>query len=80
MVAGVQWREAGDPRMAYSVSRAVVDGFYQAYDLRDAERIGAFLDDDVEWDVFGPVAVMQVCGQWRGKAAVIDRFTRIVPR
>jgi ketosteroid isomerase-like protein len=62
------------------VSRVVVDRFYQAYDSRDAERIGAVLDDNVEWDVFGPVAVMQVCGHWRGKTAVIDRFARVVPR
>lgn len=62
------------------VSRAVVDRFYQAYDSRDPERIGALLDENVEWDVFGPVAVMQNCGQWRGKAAVIDRFARVVPQ
>ena len=62
------------------VSRAVVEHFYQAYESRDADRIGAVVDDNVEWDVFGPVAVMQVCGQWRGKAAVIDRFARVVPK
>lgn len=66
--------------MNTSVSRAVVEQFYQAYDSRDANRIGAVVDDNVEWDVFGPVAVMQNCGQWRGKAAVIDRFARIVPK
>lgn len=65
--------------MAYCVPRSLVDSFYQAYDSRDAERIGALLDDDVEWNVCGPVAIMQVCGQWRGKAAVIDRFARVVP-
>lgn len=61
------------------VSRAVVDEFYSAYMSRDAARIGACLDDDVEWHVAGPVEIMQVCGYWRGKAAVIDRFARIVP-
>lgn len=63
--------------MTDAASRAAVERFYQAYDLRDMERLGACLDDDVEWDVFGPVAVMQICGQWRGKAAVIDRFAQI---
>jgi ketosteroid isomerase-like protein len=62
------------------VSRSVVDSFYQAYESRDAKRIGDFLDDHVEWDVFGPVEVMQICGRWRGKAAVIDRFARVVPQ
>lgn len=66
--------------MNHPVSRSLVDDFYRAYDSRDPERIGAFLDDHVKWDVFGPAAVMQVCGQWRGKAAVIDRFARVVPR
>jgi len=62
------------------VPRSVVDAFYRAFDSRDADKIGDFLDDDVEWSVFGPVEIMQVCGQWRGKAAVIDRFARVVPK
>ena len=66
--------------MAYSVPRAVVDAFYEAYVSRDSDRIGAMLDDDVEWYVAGPPGVMQVCGYWRGKAAVIDRFARTIPQ
>ena len=66
--------------MPYSVPRAVVDAFYEAYISRDATRIGDLLDDNVEWYVAGPVEVMQVCGQWRGKPAVIDRFARLVPQ
>lgn len=66
--------------MSHVVARAVVEAFYQAYESRDAQRIGAFVDDDVEWSVFGPADVMQVCGQWRGKAAVIERFARTVPK
>lgn len=66
--------------MTHPVPRSVVEDFYRAYDSRDAQRIGAFLDDDVEWDVFGPSAVMQVCGRWRGKAAVVERFSSLVPR
>jgi ketosteroid isomerase-like protein len=62
------------------VSRSVVESFYEAYISRDPQRIAPFLDDDVEWDVFGPAAVIQVCGRWRGKAAVIDRFARVVPQ
>jgi ketosteroid isomerase-like protein len=66
--------------MPNSVSRAVVEDFYRAYISRDPQRIGAMLDDDVEWHVTGPVEVMLVCGYWHGKAAVIDRFTRIAPQ
>jgi ketosteroid isomerase-like protein len=65
--------------MTNSVPRAVVDAFYRAYISRDPTQIGAMLDEDVEWHVAGPVEVMQVCGYWRGKAAVVDRFARIVP-
>ncbi len=66
--------------MAFSVPRSVVDAFYEAYISRDPERIGAMLDDEVEWYVAGPVDVMQVCGRWQGKAAVVDRFARVVPQ
>jgi ketosteroid isomerase-like protein len=66
--------------MTEPVSRAMVEAFYRAYASRDADKIGPFLDDDVEWSIAGPVEVMQVCGQWRGKAAVIDRFARAMPQ
>lgn len=66
--------------MTTAVSRAVVEAFYRAYVSRDPERIGALIDTDVEWHVAGPVEVMQVCGQWRGRAAVVDRFARLIPQ
>ena len=66
--------------MTEPVLRAVVEAFYEAYRSRDPQRIGEFLDEDVDWHIAGPVEVMQVCGHWRGKAAVIDRFARIVPQ
>ena len=66
--------------MTYAVPRDLVDAFYHAYISRDAQQIGAFLDDDVEWIVAGPVDVMQVCGTWRGKAAVVDRFATQMPK
>lgn len=66
--------------MTYTVPREVVEAFYRAYISRDAQRIGAMIDDDVEWLVAGPVEVMQVCGYWRGKAAVIERFATQIPK
>jgi len=65
--------------MTEPVSRAVVDGFYEAYKSRDPQQIAEFLDDEVEWTVAGPAEVMRVCGYWRGKVAVVDRFARIIP-
>ena len=66
--------------MTEQLSRAAVEAFYKAYESRDARRIGEFLDDDVEWQSIGPAEVMLVCGLWRGKAAVIDRFARAIPQ
>ena len=66
--------------MTEAVSRAAVEAFYEAYASRDPARIGAVLDDDVEWNVTGPAEVIKICGFWRGKAAVVDRFTRLVPQ
>jgi len=58
--------------------RAVGDAFYEAYVSRDPARIGAMLD--VDWIVAGPVEVMQVCGHWRGRSAVMERFAHAVPQ
>lgn len=66
--------------MPDTVSRDVVEAFYQAYISRDPRQIGALIDDDVEWIVAGPADVMQVCGSWRGKAAVVDRFATQMPK
>jgi len=66
--------------MTAPVSRSVAEAFYEAYISRDPQRIGALLDDDVDWLVTGPAEVMQVCGRWQGKAAVVDRFARVVPQ
>jgi ketosteroid isomerase-like protein len=65
--------------MTEPVSRTAVEAFYRAYISRDPEQIGAMLDDNVEWHVNGPAEVIKICGFWRGKAAVIERFARLVP-
>jgi ketosteroid isomerase-like protein len=61
------------------VSPSIVQGFYLAYVARDPDRMAAFIDDDVEWWVTGPVDLLEYCGYRRGKAAVIDLYARIVP-
>ena len=65
--------------MTDQVQRAVVEAFYRAYDSRDIEQIAALLDDDVSWQIVGPKTIMQICGQWHGKAAVLNWFTSVVP-
>ncbi|MEI7805623.1 MAG: nuclear transport factor 2 family protein [Hyphomicrobiales bacterium] len=65
--------------MGSAVPRSVVQAFYEAYVSRDPERIAAYLDDDVEWMVAGPVELLRFCGQRRGKAAVIEFFAHLVP-
>lgn len=63
----------------YSVPRSVVEAFYQVYATRDAAKIAAYLDDDVEWVISGPVDLLPFCGTHRGKAAVLDLIGRRVP-
>ena len=64
--------------MSYSVPRALVEAFYEAFAVRDVERIAPFLDDDVNWTISGPVDVLCFCGVRRGKAAVLDMMRRQV--
>lgn len=65
--------------MTDHVAPSVVEAFYAAYAKRDAARIADFLDDDVEWTVSGPVDYLPFCGQFCGKAAVLDLIGRLVP-
>lgn len=65
--------------MTEAVSRSVVDAFCKVYAARDIEKIAAFLHDDVEWTISGPVDVLPFCGTHRGKASVIDLIKTKVP-
>ncbi len=61
------------------VSRATVLAFYRAYAARDADRMAAFLHEEIEWLISGPVALLPYCGVHRGKAEVVDLFRRKIP-
>jgi ketosteroid isomerase-like protein len=63
----------------YRVPRSVVEAFYRDYATRDATKIAAYLDDDVQWIIGGPVDLLPFCGTHRGKAAVLDLIGRQVP-
>lgn len=65
--------------MAYAVPRAVAEAFYKVYAAREIEKIAAFLHDDVEWTISGPVDVLPFCGVHRSKADVVDLIKRRVP-
>lgn len=65
--------------MATPVSRDTVQAFLQAFASRDPGRIGPFLHDDVRWNIVGPVELIKFCGEWCGKATVLDLFSRIIP-
>lgn len=65
--------------MTDTVQRATVEAFYQAYTGRDPKKLTQLLADDVDWTVSGPIDVLPFCGTRRGKAAVVDFITRLVP-
>lgn len=65
--------------MTYTVSRAAVKAFYEAYASHDTARLAPLLHDDIEWTISGPVEVLAWCGKRRGKAAVIDLVDRLIP-
>jgi ketosteroid isomerase-like protein len=61
------------------VTRELILDFLRVRQLGDPEKLAAYLDEDVDWLVSGPVDVLPHCGQRRGRAAVIDIVCRVVP-
>ena len=64
--------------MSQEAARGFVHAFCDAMTSRDAGRIAPFLDDDVEWIVFGPVDLFPFFGQHKGKAAVLAMFREMM--
>jgi ketosteroid isomerase-like protein len=62
-----------------ALSRSLVNRFCKVYAVRDADKLGAFLDDDVEWTISGPVEYLRFCGTYRGRDSVIDLIRRRIP-
>jgi ketosteroid isomerase-like protein len=65
--------------MKNSISRHLVEGFYQARMSRDPALIAPLLDDNVKWSISGPVDLIPFCGVREGKEAVIDVIVRVAP-
>lgn len=58
--------------MSESAMRGVSRAFCDALASHDPGQLAPFLDDDVEWMVFGPVDLFPFFGQRRGRKAVLD--------
>lgn len=56
-----------------------LSAFYDAYLLRDPERLDAVLDDGVTWLLAGPAERVDFFGMRRGKDEVVELITRIIP-
>ena len=65
--------------MGDTVSRSLVQAFYEAFASRDPVRVAELLADDVEWNMAGPVDVFPFCGPRRGKAAAMEYLGQLVP-
>lgn len=62
----------GESTMTTAVSAELVREFFAARVAGDVARIGALIDDNVEWSISGPVDILPYAGQRRGKQAVLD--------
>ena len=63
--------------MAESDTRAVVRELYDAYERRDFTRVAALIHNDIDWIIYGPVAVFPFAGSRKGRAAVLEALAGI---
>lgn len=57
----------------WAFSRALFD----AIEKRQPERVSAFLEDDVDWAIYGPIDIFPFLGARRGKGAVLEVLRQI---
>jgi ketosteroid isomerase-like protein len=70
---------ADTPSMSRAELEAAFEAFFNAYAVRDAQKVAPFLHEDVEWTVNGPVDVLPFCGVHRGRDNVVDLIGRQIP-
>lgn len=63
--------------MSQEAIRGFACAFCDALATGETERVAPFLDDDVEWMVFGPVDLFSFFGKRRGKQAVLEMCDEI---
>ena len=63
--------------MTTAVSAELVREFFAARVAGDRARIGALIDDDIDWSISGPVDILPYAGHRRGKQAVLDTVVHL---
>jgi len=58
-------------------ARALVRDLYDAYSRGDGERFAAFIGEDIDWIIHGPVQVFPFVGPRHGKAEVLATLAGI---
>jgi ketosteroid isomerase-like protein len=63
--------------MSEMTMRGFVRAFCEAFLANDKAHIENWLDDDIDWIVFGPIDLFPFFGQRTGKQAVADMYREI---
>ncbi len=63
--------------MADLGTRAAVRDVYSAYAKGDVARVALLIHEDIDWIIYGPVAVFPFAGVRRGRAAVLAALGEI---
>ena len=58
--------------MSEAGTRETVQALYDAYGRRDFNSFAALLHDDIDWIIYGPIAVFPFAGLRRGRPAVLQ--------
>jgi ketosteroid isomerase-like protein len=61
----------GTKAVSDRATRKTVRELYDAYARRDFERVAAFVHDDIDWVIYGPIAIFPFAGPRHGRAAVL---------
>jgi ketosteroid isomerase-like protein len=63
--------------MSDETMRGSIRAFCDALLSHDTERIASWLDDEIDWLVFGPIDLFPFFGQRKGKAAVLSMYAQV---
>lgn len=63
--------------MDQGATREAVRDLYDAYARRDFARVAAFIHDDIDWMIYGPIQVFPFVGRKQGRIAVLAGFAEI---
>lgn len=63
--------------MGSNDTRTTVQELYDAYERRDLARVSEMLHDDIDWVIYGPIAVFPFAGPRKGRAAVLEAMQHI---